>query len=105
MKKLLLFFILCMLFFSCDNGMTYKVTNLSGVDWYKTEIWFASSSVAGSGLDGSQYVGTVLIGNSASFTTKSSYFYIYAKDKNGDMVMSQTQPISINNFVTRNDLY
>lgn len=106
MKKIIIFFAFCVLFSSCDNGMNYRVTNLSGVDWYKTEVWFKSSDNAGSGLDGSQSIGTVLIGNSASFTTKSAYCYIYAYDRSGNMVMSQTVPLSGNSITIRqSDLY
>lgn len=90
---------------SCE-GQYYKVTNLSGVDWYKTDIWYKSHKEAGTGLDGSQSVGTVLIGNSATFYTKSGYFFIDADDKNGNSIMSKTLPLSGNEIVIRaSDLY
>lgn len=88
---------------SKDEKDSKTITNLSGVTWYKAQVWFRSSPDGD--LNGYKDVGTVDIGESCTVDTDEPYFYIYAKDARGKLIMSETILFSSNKAtVTSKDL-
>lgn len=73
---------------SKDDKDSKTITNLSGVTWYKAQVWFRSSPDGD--LNGYKDVGTVDVGESCTVDTDEPYFYIYAKDARGKLIMSET---------------
>ena len=88
---------------SKDDSNSKTITNLSGATWYKAQVWFRSSPDGD--LNGYKDVGTVDIGESCTVDTDEPYFYIYAKDARGKLIMSETISFSGNKTnVTAKDL-
>jgi len=91
MKQLIFSLMACLVLFTgCsddDDKPTKSITNLSGVTWYKTQVWFRDAE--GGDLSGYKDVGTVNIGDACYVDTDKPIFYIYAKDASGNMVMSK----------------
>jgi len=105
MKKLLLILFVSVTLLSCTKS-SYKVTNLSGKNWYSTTVYFSNSSDVNESLEDLARIGNVSMGSSASFTTKSLYFEISATDENGKLVMSKLKSLSGSTVtVTASDLY
>ena len=87
-----------------DEEATKTITNLSGVTWYKAQVWFKDAE--GGELSGYKDVGTIDIGDKCSVSTDSPVFYINAKDASGKMVMSKDIHFSNDKAtVTQRDLY
>lgn len=61
------------------------ITNLSGYDWYKTEILYTNSTDK---LEGYTNVGNVKIGESCSVETDCSMVVVKARDARGGLVMT-----------------
>lgn len=90
MKKILTVMVIALQFILCgcskdDNEII--ITNLSGVNWYDTQVWFRETE--GGDLKGYKEVGLVAIGSTCVVETEMPYFYIYAKDNRGRMIMSK----------------
>lgn len=107
MKKFL--FVLSMtlpmfIFTACSKDDEKVIKNLSGSNWYDTQVWFMNSSDAES-LDSYQDVGDVGIGESCTVDSDKSYFYIYAKNSRGKLIMSRPKILTSSNSITENDLY
>ena len=66
-----------------DNEVV--ITNLSGYNWYDTQIWYTSSKDA---MEGYSEVGNVYIGETCSVETDCRYIIVSAKDKRGNLIMS-----------------
>lgn len=109
MKKILLMMAMTLpmiAFTSCskDDESAKVIKNLSGTNWYDTQIWFMNSTDSES-LDWYQEVGDVGIGESCTVNSDKPYFYIYAKDSRGNLVMSQPKPLLESNSISEDDLY
>lgn len=89
---------------SDDDGDAVVITNLSGQNWYKAEVWLRNEPSGD--LQGFKEVGTVAAGESCTVNTDCDYFYIYAKNVSGRMIMSKDIHI-VNKKATVNakDLY
>ena len=104
MKKTIFFFMVILMSCSSEVGVKYTLTNLSGVNWYTTTIYYANSE-NGASLR-SKDVGTLKIGESAEFQTDCSYFHVGARDGVGVVVLSRTKTLSATSInVTKDDLY
>lgn len=109
MKKLILLFILISaLLVGCkkeNEKPHYTIQNLSGVTWYNAEVWFRNTP--GGELEIWQAkVGMVENGSSCSVETDCSYFYIYAKDYRGKMIMSKDIKLNTGTIIVKAaDLY
>ncbi len=73
---------------SKDDKDSKTITNLSGETWYKAQVWFRDSP--NGDLNGYKDVGTVDVGESCIVDTDEPFFYIYAKDAKGKLIMSET---------------
>lgn len=90
MKKIMAILVIALQFILCgcskdDNEVI--ITNLSGKNWYETQVWFRKSD--GGELTGYTEVGMVSVGSTCVVETSEPYFYIYAKDNRGRMIMSK----------------
>lgn len=109
MKKVLLIIVVGLLlaFAGCskDDEPQQTITNLSGVNWYDAQIWFKDSE--GGELKGYESVGSVSIGDKCNVSTEATYFYVYAKNASGKLLMSKDIPFSSSKKtnVTKNDMY
>lgn len=108
MKKILLMLAMALpiAFASCsDDGDKMKtIKNLTGTTWYDTQVWFMESTEAES-MTGYQEVGDVAVGESCTVESESAYFYVYAKDARGRMIMSQPKPLDKSVYVGEDDLF
>ena len=102
MKKILFLMALLpmMLLTACsdDDTESKEIKNLSGKTWYDTQVWFMTSTDAES-LDGYQEVGDISVGESCTVNSDKGYFYIYAKDNRGKLIMSKPKRLSSSNSV------
>lgn len=109
MKNILFISLAVLMFIGCskEDGKVYTVTNLTGSDWYKTQVWYAQGEDVGSELDGYSDVGTVNIGEDAKFNTDSPFFYISAKSASGKPIMSKKMKLEGRTGITisKSDLY
>ena len=82
--------LITVLFSGCskDDNNSKTITNLSGETWYKAQVWFRDSP--NGDLNGYKDVGTVDVGESCIVDTDEPFFYIYAKDARGKLIMSET---------------
>ena len=93
-----------MLFAGCakesDNAVV--ITNLSGYNWYDTQVWYTNSKDV---MEGYTEVGSVQIGETCSVDTDCRYIIVSAKDSRGNLVMSDYMEVE-SGFVTvkRDDL-
>lgn len=87
MKKFILLALSAIMFSGCakENENEVVITNLSGYNWYDTQIWYTSSKDA---MEGYTEVGSVSIGETCSVDTDCRYIIVSAKDSRGRMVMS-----------------
>lgn len=92
-------------FASCskDNESLKEIKNLSGETWYDAQVWFMDSPES-ENLAGYQNVGDVGIGESCTVDSDNAYFYIYAKNSRGKLIMSKPKSLSSSNSVKENDL-
>lgn len=109
MRKLFLIMAMAlpMVLMSCsdDDGEKMKtIKNLTGTSWYDAQIWFMESTEAES-MTGYQEVGDVAIGESCTVESESAYFYVYAKDARGKVLMSQPKPLNKSVSVKEDDLF
>ena len=108
MRKLILILamVLPMVLLSCsDDGDKMKtIKNLTGTTWYDTQVWFMESTEAES-TTGYQEVGDVSVGESCTVESESAYFYVYAKDAKGKVLMSQPKPLNKSVSVEEDDLF
>lgn len=103
MRKIL-FALLALFMVSCskDSDTMVSIQNLSGKDWYDTQIWFLENE---DNLEGYTEVGTVAIGKTCVVETDCSMFYVYAKDSNGKLIMSKPKYTGSSVTVRETDLY
>lgn len=90
MKRIAFILVIALQFILCgcskdDDGI--YITNLSGKNWYGTQVWLRDSD--GGDLKGYKEVGLVTNGSTCVIDTETPYFYIYAKDNRGKMIMSK----------------
>jgi len=100
MKKLFLLLLIVPVLLSCekDNKSTYEIVNLSGVDWYDTQAWFADTQDA---FISYESVGDVMIGESFKVTTNNIYISINADNASGKLVLSDRVILSGNKVSIR----
>lgn len=85
-----------------ENSVT--ITNLSGKNWYETQVWFRQSEEGE--LSGYTEVGMVEVSSTCVVETEEPIFYIYAKDNRGRMIMSRNIHIMGSSAtVKESDLY
>lgn len=103
MRKIL-FALLALFMVSCtkDSNTMVSIQNLSGKDWYDTQIWFMENE---DNLEGYTEVGTVTIGKTCVVETDCQMFYVYAKDSNGKLIMSKPKYTGSSVTVRETDLY
>ena len=103
---LMLAMMLPIVFVSCsdDSDNVKVIKNLTGTSWYDTQIWFMESTDPES-MTGYEEVGDVAVGESCTVESESAYFYIYAKDARGNLIMSKPKPLIESVSVEENDLY
>lgn len=105
MRKVLLLAFAIFALLGCskdDDKNVQTITNLSGVTWYDAELFF--KDVQGGDLTGSSQVGTVAEGESCRVSSDNKYFHLYAKDRNGTLVMSKDVALSSSVTVSAQDL-
>lgn len=102
MKKTMIMLACALALAGCKKENDFTITNLSGKNWYDTEVWFSETDEAG-GLIGSSEVGNVEIGESCIVEPKGEFFYIHANDNNGDLIMSKMLPISGNRATVKEE--
>ncbi len=104
MKKIMILLFSLLVLVSCaKESRSVTVTNLSGIDWYQTQVWFVTNIDE---LDGYTEVGTVEIGSSCKVRTDCPMLYISAKDNNGKMIMSHKKSILYSEVtIHKSDLY
>lgn len=103
MKKVILLLLTAMLFAGCSKeNNEVVVTNLSGYDWYDTQLWYTNSKDA---MEGYSEVGNVYIGETCSVETDCRYIIVSARDSRGNLIMSDHMDAT-NGFITvdRDDL-
>ena len=102
MRKIL-FVLVALLMVGCskDNDTLVSIQNLSGKDWYDTQIWFMENE---DNLEGYTEVGTVSIGETCVVETDCSMLYVYAKDSNGKLIMSKPKYTGTSVIVRETDL-
>ena len=103
MKKIA-FVLFTLLMTSCskDSDTQVSIQNLSGKDWYNTQIWFMKNE---DDLEGYTEVGTVGIGKTCVVETECPMFYVYAKDSSGKLIMSKPKYTGSSVIVKETDLY
>lgn len=103
MKKILLLITLIATFASCskDDKSVYEIVNLSGVNWYNTQIWYSNESNSNAEFTGFDTFGTVLIGESLKITTDNLYILVSAENSSGGLVMSDRIPVSGSKIIIR----
>ena len=105
MKKAMIILACALALAWCKKEKDFTITNLSGKNWYEAQVWFSETGESG-GLIGSADVGNVAIGESCTVEPEGEFFYIYANDYKGDLVMSKMLPISGNRAtVEEEDMY
>lgn len=104
MKKFILLALSAIMLAGCakESENEVVITNLSGYNWYDTQIWYTSSKDA---MEGYTEVGSVSIGETCSVETDCRYIIVSAKDRRGNLVMSDYMETE-SGFVTveRDDL-
>ena len=86
MKKSILLALTAIIFAGCSKeNNEVVVTNLSGYDWYDTQLWYTNNKDA---MEGYSEVGNVYIGETCSVETDCRYIVVSAKDKRGNLIMS-----------------
>ncbi len=107
MKRIAFILVIALQFLLCgcskeDDGVI--ITNLSGKNWYDAQVWFRETE--GGELKGYEDVGMVTTGSNCIVYTSLPYFYIYAKDNRGRMIMSKDVRISGGKAtITEKDLF
>lgn len=103
MKKILALAFAAILSGCTKDDNEVIITNLSGTDWYNTQVWYGNSA---KDLQGYSDVGYVAIGESCSVETDCSMVYIYAKDSKGRLVMSEPMDATRGKVtITEKDLF
>ena len=85
MKKYILLALSAIIFAGCAEDNEVIITNLSGVNWYDTQIWYTNSKDA---MQGYTEVGSVSVGESCSVDTECQFIVVSARDSRGRLVMS-----------------
>lgn len=89
---------------SDEEDSQKEIKNLSGTNWYEAQVWFLESEDPDS-MTSYVEVGDVENGESCFVNSDQNYFYIYAKDGRGRLIMSQPQPLLGSNLVSESDLF
>ena len=109
LATLLIVTTLCFNFASCskdddDDGPQMTVKNLTGVDWYDATIVFQESKDAGSNVIDSKKIGDIEVGKSFSTSKLGTFFYIHARNRRGNIFMSDILYSSDNVSVKSSDI-
>lgn len=105
MKKILFLLLAVLSLAGCSkDDDLFVITNRSGITWYDTQIWFRDSEEGD--MNSYKEVGTVNIGSSCAVEPDGAYFYIYAEDARGEMIMSKNIKVNGSSATVREgDLY
>lgn len=96
-----------MTFSSCsgsDDGNQITIKNLSGVDWYDTNVIYKESKDADSKIIKMISVGDVPVGSTCSVEKEGMFLYIHAKNKRGKIFMSSIVYVSDNTTISSSDI-